>query len=80
MITRAHDIAVPGSCRTILALWKVFGTERETTINVLQLLIGILENHSTEGTTEIALQPVEVSLGRSGAEDLCLGLACTAED
>ncbi|KAK1340805.1 hypothetical protein QTO34_017199 [Cnephaeus nilssonii] len=47
--------------RTILALWKVFGTERETTINVLQLLIGILEKHSTEGKREIALQPVEAA-------------------
>ncbi|XP_036107450.1 maestro heat-like repeat-containing protein family member 1 [Molossus molossus] len=44
--------------RTILALWKVFGTQRETTINVLLLLIGILENQSSEGATEMALQPV----------------------
>ncbi|XP_023604097.1 maestro heat-like repeat-containing protein family member 1 [Myotis lucifugus] len=47
--------------RTILALWKVFGTERKTTIKVLQLLIGILENHSTEGTTEKALEPVKAA-------------------
>lgn len=80
MITWAHDIAVPGSCRTILAVWKVFSTERETTINVLQMLIGILEKNSTEGRTEMALEPVEVSMGRGGADDLCLGLACTAED
>lgn len=58
MVTRAHDTAVLGSCRTILALWKAFGIRQETTINVLQLLIGILENPSTEGTTEMALPPV----------------------
>ncbi|XP_023615725.1 maestro heat-like repeat-containing protein family member 1 [Myotis lucifugus] len=47
--------------RTILAPWRLFGTERKTTINVLQLLIGILENHSTEGTTEKALEPEEAA-------------------
>lgn len=80
MITRTHDIAVPGSRRTILDLWKLVSTEREATINILQLLIGILEKHTTEETRDIALQPVEVSMGRGGAEDLCLGLACRAED
>nr|KAF6495895.1 hypothetical protein HJG63_010212 [Rousettus aegyptiacus] len=48
--------------RTNLALWNVFGTRRETTINVLQLLIGILENlHSKEETKEMAFQPVAVA-------------------
>ncbi|XP_039725071.1 maestro heat-like repeat-containing protein family member 1 isoform X3 [Pteropus medius] len=48
--------------RTNLALWNVFGTRRETTINVLQLLIGILENlHSKEETREMAFQPVAVA-------------------
>ncbi|KAM5252294.1 maestro heat-like repeat-containing protein family member 1 [Hipposideros larvatus] len=47
--------------RTSLALWKLFGTRRETTISVLQLLIGILETlHSTE-MTEMASQPVAVA-------------------
>ncbi|XP_045730024.1 maestro heat-like repeat-containing protein family member 2B [Mirounga angustirostris] len=41
--------------RTNLALWKAFGTQRETTISILQLLIGILEQlHSTEETKEMA--------------------------
>ncbi|XP_070263663.1 maestro heat-like repeat-containing protein family member 1 isoform X2 [Myotis yumanensis] len=47
--------------RTILAPWRLFGNQRKTTINVLQLLIGILENHSTEGTTEKALEPEEAA-------------------
>nr|XP_035948345.1 maestro heat-like repeat-containing protein family member 7 [Halichoerus grypus] len=48
--------------RTNLALWKAFGTQRETTISVLQLLIGILEQlHSTEETKEMAFQPVAVT-------------------
>lgn len=67
MVTRAHDIAVPGSCRTNLALWKAFGTKRETTISVLQLLIGILEKlHSREETKEMAFQPVAVSMREGG--------------
>nr|XP_025851205.1 maestro heat-like repeat-containing protein family member 1 isoform X4 [Vulpes vulpes] len=45
--------------RTNLALWKAFGNQRETTISVLQLLIGILERlHSKEETKEMAFQPV----------------------
>lgn len=73
MVTKAHDIAVSGPCRTSLALWKLFGTRRETTISVLQLLIGILETlHSTE-MTEMASQPVAVSLRGEGAEDSCSG-------
>ncbi|XP_047596026.1 maestro heat-like repeat-containing protein family member 1 isoform X4 [Lutra lutra] len=48
--------------RTSLALWKAFGTRRETTISVLQLLIGILEKlHSREETEEMAFQPVAVT-------------------
>ncbi|VCX10603.1 unnamed protein product [Gulo gulo] len=48
--------------RTSLALWKAFGTRRETTISVLQLLIGILEKlHSREETKEMAFQPVAVT-------------------
>ncbi|XP_059041050.1 maestro heat-like repeat-containing protein family member 1 [Mustela lutreola] len=48
--------------RTSLALWKAFGTQRETTISVLQLLIGILEKpHSREETEEMAFQPVAVT-------------------
>ncbi|XP_077615151.1 maestro heat-like repeat-containing protein family member 1 [Crocuta crocuta] len=48
--------------RTNLALWKVFGTRRETTISVLQLLIGILEKlHFNEETREMAIQPVAVT-------------------
>ncbi|XP_036314037.1 maestro heat-like repeat-containing protein family member 7 [Pipistrellus kuhlii] len=60
--------------RTILDLWKVFGTERETTINVLQLLIGILEKPATEETRDIALQPVEATcaLCEMLSESLCL--------
>ncbi|XP_008576182.1 PREDICTED: maestro heat-like repeat-containing protein family member 1 [Galeopterus variegatus] len=47
--------------RTNLALWKTFGTHRETTINVLQLLIVILEkNQSREETGEMAFRPVAV--------------------
>lgn len=80
MVSRAHDIAIPGSCRTVLALWKVFGTQRETTINVLLLLIGILENQSAEEATEMALQPVAVSMRREGPRTHCLGLGCRAED
>ncbi|XP_053751016.1 uncharacterized protein LOC109276224 isoform X6 [Panthera pardus] len=48
--------------RTNLALWKAFGTRRETTISVLQLLIGILEKlHSREESREMAFQPVAVT-------------------
>nr|XP_025851202.1 maestro heat-like repeat-containing protein family member 1 isoform X1 [Vulpes vulpes] len=48
--------------RTNLALWKAFGNQRETTISVLQLLIGILERlHSKEETKEMAFQPVAVT-------------------
>lgn len=62
MITRACDIAFPGSYRTQLSLWKAFGTQRETAINVLQLLMGILEKtHPREEQKEMAFQPVAVS-------------------
>ncbi|XP_077025782.1 maestro heat-like repeat-containing protein family member 1 isoform X4 [Tamandua tetradactyla] len=45
--------------RTNLALWRAFGTQRETTLKVLQLLIGILEKyHPTLESQEMASQPV----------------------
>ncbi|XP_057560132.1 maestro heat-like repeat-containing protein family member 1 [Hippopotamus amphibius kiboko] len=48
--------------RTSLSLWKAFGTQRETTINVLQELIGILEKlHSRDETREMPFQPVAVA-------------------
>ncbi|XP_058138569.1 maestro heat-like repeat-containing protein family member 1 isoform X1 [Dasypus novemcinctus] len=48
--------------RTNLALWKAFGTQRETTINVLQLLIGILEKHHLKlESQEIDFQSVAVT-------------------
>lgn len=75
------DIAVSGSCRTNLALWKLFGTRRETTINVLQLLTDILEKlHSGEETSEMASQPVAVSTGERGAEDSSSGTWEPSED
>ncbi|GAB5573424.1 maestro heat-like repeat-containing protein family member 1 isoform X2 [Prionailurus iriomotensis] len=41
---------------------RAFGTRRETTISVLQLLIGILEKlHSREESREMAFQPVAVT-------------------
>ena len=62
MAPRTHDIAVSVSCRTILGLWKVFGTQRETTINILQLLTGILEQHCTTDMREMTPQHVLVSM------------------
>ncbi|XP_023369834.1 maestro heat-like repeat-containing protein family member 1 [Otolemur garnettii] len=48
--------------RITLTLWRKLGTERDTTINVLQWLIGILEMaHSTEETAEMDYQPVAVT-------------------
>ncbi|XP_037702578.1 maestro heat-like repeat-containing protein family member 1 [Choloepus didactylus] len=48
--------------RTILAIWKAFGTQRETTLNVLQLLISILEKyHPNLESQEMAFQPVAVT-------------------
>ncbi|KAF7471056.1 hypothetical protein GHT09_017709 [Marmota monax] len=48
--------------RTQLALWKAFGTQRETTINVLQLLMGILEKtYTREERKEMSFQPVAVA-------------------
>ncbi|KAM4819815.1 maestro heat-like repeat-containing protein family member 1 [Thomomys bottae] len=44
--------------RTKLALWKAFGAQRETAINILQVLIAILEKKNREETKEMALQPV----------------------
>ncbi|XP_070126957.1 uncharacterized protein [Equus caballus] len=68
--------------RTNLALWKAFGTQRETTINVLQLLIDILEKlHSRRETRKMAFQPVVVacalcemlsgSLCQEAVQELC---------
>ncbi|XP_071465405.1 maestro heat-like repeat-containing protein family member 1 [Marmota flaviventris] len=48
--------------RTQLALWKAFGTQRETTINVLQLLMGMLEKtYAREERKEMSFQPVAVA-------------------
>ncbi|KAM9674103.1 maestro heat-like repeat-containing protein family member 1 [Trichechus inunguis] len=48
--------------RTNLALWKVFGTQQETTLGVLQLLIGILENNPPkQENKEMDFQPVAVT-------------------
>ncbi|XP_036901826.1 maestro heat-like repeat-containing protein family member 7 [Sturnira hondurensis] len=47
--------------RTVLALWKVFGTQRETTFNVLQLLTGILEQRRTGEMKEVVPQSVLVT-------------------
>ncbi|KAM5174128.1 maestro heat-like repeat-containing protein family member 1 [Callospermophilus lateralis] len=48
--------------RTQLALWKAFGTQRETTINVLQLLMGVLEKtYTREERKEMSFQPVAVT-------------------
>nr|XP_045380313.1 maestro heat-like repeat-containing protein family member 1 isoform X3 [Camelus bactrianus] len=48
--------------RTSLSLWKVFGTQRETTIGVLQVLIGVLEKlDSRDETGEMPFQPVAVA-------------------
>jgi hypothetical protein len=42
-------------------LWRTFGTQRGTTIKILQLLINILEKNPREDTKEMAFQPVAVS-------------------
>ncbi|KAM8802744.1 maestro heat-like repeat family member 5 [Rhynchonycteris naso] len=47
--------------RTLLTLWNVFGTQKKTTVNVLQLLIGILENHSIQETMKRNPQPDAVA-------------------
>ncbi|XP_031300196.2 maestro heat-like repeat-containing protein family member 1 isoform X4 [Camelus dromedarius] len=48
--------------RTSLSLWKVFGTQRETTIGILQVLIGVLEKlDSRDETGEMPFQPVAVA-------------------
>ncbi|KAM8804033.1 maestro heat-like repeat-containing protein family member 7 [Rhynchonycteris naso] len=47
--------------RTLLTLWNVFGTQKKTTVSILQLLIGILENHSIQQTTKRNPQPDAVA-------------------
>ncbi|XP_073932393.1 maestro heat-like repeat-containing protein family member 1 isoform X4 [Castor canadensis] len=47
--------------RTKLTLWRTFGTQRGTTIKILQLLINILEKNPREDTKEMAFQPVAVT-------------------
>ncbi|XP_037370454.2 maestro heat-like repeat-containing protein family member 7 [Talpa occidentalis] len=48
--------------RTILNVWKAFGTLRESTISILLLLISILEKpHPKEETLEMAFQSVAVA-------------------
>ncbi|XP_049738136.1 maestro heat-like repeat-containing protein family member 7 isoform X2 [Elephas maximus indicus] len=48
--------------RTNLVLWKVFGTQQETTLSVLRMLIGILENNQPkQESKEMAFQPVAVT-------------------
>ncbi|XP_066227084.1 maestro heat-like repeat-containing protein family member 7 [Saccopteryx leptura] len=47
--------------RTLLALWNAFGTQEKSTVKVLQLLIGILENHSIEERTKRDSQPDPVA-------------------
>ncbi|XP_036614611.1 maestro heat-like repeat-containing protein family member 7 isoform X2 [Trichosurus vulpecula] len=45
-----------------MELWRVFGTRRKTTINVLQLLISILEEwHPKQGYKEMSFRPVAVA-------------------
>ncbi|XP_053514739.1 maestro heat-like repeat family member 5 [Artibeus jamaicensis] len=52
--------------RTILALWKVFGTWRETTFSILQLLTGILEQRHQGQEKEAACALYEML-----SESLC---------
>ncbi|XP_051857358.1 maestro heat-like repeat-containing protein family member 1 isoform X2 [Antechinus flavipes] len=48
--------------RINMELWRVFGTRRKTTINVLQLLISILEErHPKQGFKEMSFRPVAVT-------------------
>ncbi|XP_060046284.1 maestro heat-like repeat-containing protein family member 1 isoform X2 [Erinaceus europaeus] len=48
--------------RTSLTAWRMFGTHTKTTLNILQLLIGILEKlPPKEDTREMAFQPVAVT-------------------
>ncbi|XP_074050766.1 maestro heat-like repeat-containing protein family member 1 isoform X2 [Macrotis lagotis] len=45
-----------------MELWRAFGTQRKTTINVLQLLISILEErHYKQGYKEMSFRPVAVT-------------------
>ncbi|KAM8980758.1 LOW QUALITY PROTEIN: maestro heat-like repeat-containing protein family member 1 [Sarcophilus harrisii] len=56
------NLCIIAFCRINMELWRVFGTRRKTTINVLQLLISILEErHPKQGFKEMSFRPVAVT-------------------
>ncbi|XP_068950276.1 maestro heat-like repeat-containing protein family member 1 [Petaurus breviceps papuanus] len=60
--TRLYNVCITGSCRINMELWRVFGSRRKTTVNVLQLLISILEErHPKQGYKEMSFRPVAVA-------------------
>ncbi|XP_056655076.1 maestro heat-like repeat-containing protein family member 1 isoform X3 [Monodelphis domestica] len=59
---RSHNLCIPGSCRINMELWRVFGTKRKTTINVLQMLLSILEERRyKQSYQEISFRHVAVT-------------------